>query len=152
MATSVVPAVIDALVAQATEALSDVKVYDGFGITDNPGDFLMVGVDDPDTESAANSANSQQEWPHVGHSTRDETGEITLVALSWNGKADAKVARDGAYAISAAVEDLLRTDPTLGVAGVLWTSFGTSTELTQQQGEGGASALLVFKIAFMARI
>ena len=47
---------------------------------------------------------------------RDQTGSVTCAALSWNGDADQKAARDAAYAVVAAVEDLLRTDPTLGVA------------------------------------
>jgi hypothetical protein len=158
MATSVIPALIDALLTSARAALQQpeanpaVRVYDGFGLTEEPGDFLMIGVDDPDVETAANSANSEQEWPHVGHVTRDERGEITCAAVSWNGDADPKAARDGAYAITAELEDLLRADPTVGVAGVLWTSFGTSTELTQQQDKDGASAILIFKVAFMARI
>lgn len=155
MATSVVPALIDALVAASTTALPSVRVSDGIGATDDPGDFLMIGVEDPDIEGASFSAETRQDWASVGtNAPRDEQGEITCVAVSWNGNGPegAKAARDGAYAISAAVENLLRDTPALGVAGLLWTSFGSSSQLSQAQGSTGASALLVFRINFRARI
>lgn len=152
MATSVVPALIDALVEQATAALPDVNVYDGFGVTADPGDFLMIGVEDPDAEDAAFSADARQEWANANHTTRDESGEITCCAVSWNGDADQKTARDGAYAITAAVETCLRETPALGLDNLLWTGFGSSTQLSQVQGDSGAAAMLVFRIAFRARI
>lgn len=153
MATSVIPDLIDALVAAATTALPSVNVTDGIGVTDDPGDFLMIGVEDPDIEGAAFSADTRQDWAAVGTGApRDESGEITCVALSWNGDGNAKAARDGAYAITAEVEDLLRADPDLGVSALLWTGFGSSSQLSQAQGDGGASALLVFRINFRARI
>lgn len=154
MATSVVPALIDALVSAATTALPSVRVSDGIGATDDPGDFLMIGVEDPDLEGAAFSAETKQDWAHANYTARAETGEITCVAVSWNGDGPegAKAARDGAYAISAAVETLLRANPSLGVDGLLWTGFGSSSQLSQAQGDGGASALLVFRINFRAQI
>lgn len=154
-ATSRVPAVIDALLATAKNAagLTDVLVLDGFGLTEEPGDFLMVGVDDPDRTDAAASASSEQEWAHANHTDRDERGAITCAALSWNGDANQKAARDAAYAITAALEDSLRADPTLGgVDGLLWTGFGQSSQLTQTQDDQGALALIVFTVAFRARI
>lgn len=155
MATSVVPALIDALVTAATAALPAVRVSDGVGATDDPGDFLMIGVEDPDLEGAAFSAETKQDWAAVGTGApRDEQGEVTCVAVSWNGDGPegAKAARDAAYAISAAVETLLRDTPALGIPELLWTSFGSSSQLSQAQGSGGASALLVFRINFRARI
>lgn len=155
MATSVIPALIDALVAAARTALPNTRVSDGIGATDDPGDFLMIGVEDPDIEGAAFSADAKQDWASVGTGApRDEQGEITCVAVSWNGNGPegAKAARDAAYAIAAAVEDLLRATPSLGVDGLLWTGFGSSSQLSQAQGDGGASALLVFRINFRARI
>lgn len=153
MATSVLPALIDAVVAAARTNLPNVLVFDGVGVTDDPGDFLMIGVEDPDLEGAAFSADTRQDWAAAGTGApRDEQGEITCAALSWNGDGNPKAARDGAYAIAAAVEDLLRANPSLDVAGLLWTSFGSSSQLSQAQGSGGASALLVFRINFRARI
>lgn len=152
MATSVLPDLIDALVTAARTALPATKVYDGFGVTDDPGDFLMVGVEDADLETAATSANSEQQWAHSTGTARDESGELTCVALSWNGDGDAKVARDAAFAITAAVENLLRANPSLGIPELLWTGYGSTVELSQGQGKTGAEALVVFKVAFRARI
>src|SRR5689334_3843760 len=99
MATSAVPALIDALVSAADAALSNVAVYDGVGNSDDPGDFLMVGVDDPDRTDDVASASATQQWAGVGNaSARDEEGDVTCAALSWNGNSNQKQARDGAYA------------------------------------------------------
>lgn len=157
--TSCVPAVIDALLSAAAAVTGDdqpldgVLVIDGFGVTEEPGDFLMVGVDDPDRTDAAYSASAEQQWAHANHTARDERGTVTCAALSWNGDGDQKLARDRVYAVAAALEDILRADPTLGaVDGLLWTGFGQSMQLTQNQDGQGALALLVFDIAFRARI
>ena len=152
MATSVVPALIDAVVAAARTNLPDTNVFDGFGNTSDPGDFLMIGVEDPDTDDAAFSADTKQSWANANHTTRDESGELTCAALSWNGNGDQKAARDAVYAITAAVETFLRDNPPLNVAGVLWTGFGSSSQLSQAQGDGGAVAQLIFRIDFRARI
>jgi hypothetical protein len=150
--TSAVPAVIDALLAAATTALVDVAVYDGTGISDDPGDFLMVGVEDPDSDTFATSVDAQQSWPHIGHRVRDESGDITCSALSWNGDGDQKAARDAVYAITAQLEELLRDDPTLGLGPLVRTEFGTTSQLIQRQGDSGAMAMLTFKVHFDARI
>lgn len=145
MAVSVVPALIDALVA-ATGG------YDGLAVTDEPGDFLMIGVDDPDTEGGAFSSESRQEWANANNTARKESGTITCAAYSWNGDGDQKVARDAAYALVEALASACRANPSLGVASLLWTDFGSDANLTQLQGEWGASALVVFTVAFRARI
>ena len=156
MATTVVPALIDAIVAFATEALPDLIVYDGLGASDDPGDFLMVGVSDPEIESADTGADAQQDWATVGRQgARSEQGEVTCVALSWNGgsgNAAQKQARDAAYATVAAVEDFCRDDPTLEVPTLLWNSALTSHSLLQNQDELGTLAMVTFRIAFQARI
>lgn len=152
MSTSAIPAVIDALFAASTAALTDVTVSDGFGVSGEPGDYLMVGVDDPDSRRRTPSADSAQDWAEIGHRGRSEQGEVTCSAASWNGDSDQKVARDAAFAIVAAVENLCRADPTLGVATLLWTSVGTSIELQQEQGDYGARSVVIFRVAFRARI
>lgn len=152
MSTSVVPALVDALVTQATAELPDIQVYDGFGISEDPGDFLMIGVEDPDNENAAFSADWSQSWAGLGNHARDEEGTITCAALSWNGDANQKAARDGVFATLAALETLLREDPTLGVITTGWVQMGGSLQLSQAQSEAGADALLVFQVHFKARI
>lgn len=151
MATSAIPRVIDALIAQTTAALPEVNICDGYGLGEDPGDFLMIGVDDPDSDVAANSADSQQARANVGQSgAREEEGEITCVALSWNGNADPKAARDGAFGITDALENLLRASPDLGLGPTIWTDFGTQLEVYQQQHGDGASCLLIFRVGFHA--
>lgn len=153
MATSALPAVIDALVTLSREALPALEVYDGIGVSDDPGDFLMVGVEDPDIEGAAFSADVEQERADMGGG-RLETGTVTCCALSWRGSADQKAARDAAFATVAAVENILRTEATktLGVSAVLKTEFGDRLTLSQAQDTSGASCMVIFSVAYLARI
>lgn len=153
MATSVVPALIDALVTQATAALPTATVFDGTGVTNQPGDYLMVGVEDPDSDAESTAATtSEVPGPIATTRPRDETGEVVLLAHSWNGDGNAKTARDAVYALAAAVANLCRATPGLGVTGLLWTGYGSATQLVQNQDSNGARAYLVFRISFRARI
>lgn len=153
MATTALPALIDALVAAAKTALPNVLVYDGFGVDAEPGKkYLMVGVDDVDAKGASWAATSEQEWANANNTSRDEEGVVVCAALAWNGDSDPKAARDAAFAVVAAVENLCRTNPSLGVATLLWTSAGHRLQLTQDQGEAGAVAVVVFHIRYRARI
>lgn len=152
MATSAIFDVITALVELADETLTSVRVYDGFGVSDDPGDFLMIGVEDPDLDSAATSGGSQQEWAHANFTARDETGEITCAALSWNGEGDQRAAREAVRDTLAAFAAAIRENPSLGLSSVMWTSYGTDTQLLQAQGESGAEALVIFKVMFRARL
>ena len=133
-------------------ALSTVTVYDGYGVSDDPGDFLMVGVEDPDSDAFAFSADVKQDWANANYTARSEEGDIVCAALSWNGDGNQKASRDAVYATQAAVENVLRNNPSLGVSTVLWTSFGTSAQLSQIQDQHGTAALLVFRIFFRAQI
>lgn len=152
MAVSVVPALIDALVDAAETALPDALVLDGLGVTDDPGDYLMIGVDDPDADGGAFSASGRQQWANANHTTRDESGEVTCAAYSWNGNGNQKAARDAAFTMVEALASACRTNPSLDVSTLLWTDFGSDTNLSQFQGEWGAAALVVFTVAFRARI
>ena len=157
MATSVVFNLIDTLHTLSVAALPSVLVLDGMGVTDDPGDFLMIGVEDPDVDGFSDSAESQHTWAGRGNRARDEVGSVSCCALSWNGDsgdAAQKAARDAAQAIVAAVETLVRTDPNLGaaVAGLQWVRFGERLVLRQIQTDTGAVALVYFQIAFQARL
>lgn len=153
MAVSVIPALIDAIVAGASAALAGtVVVSDGFYVGSDPGNFLMIGVDDPDSDGPTSSGSSQQDWANANYTARDESGDITCAALSWNGDGSQKAARDSAFATAETVATLVRANPSLGIANLLWTSYGTSTQLTQDQDDDGAKALIVFTVHFRARI
>jgi hypothetical protein len=151
VATSAVPALIDAMVATFDAALS-ANVYDGYGNSDDPGDFLMVGIDDPDSDDWADAATTKQDWANANYTARSEEGDIICAALSWNGDGNQKAARDAVYATQAAVETALRANPSLGVSSVLWTSFGTDASYRQIQGQHGAASLLIFRIFFRAQL
>jgi hypothetical protein len=153
VATTVLPALIDAIITTARTALPNVDVYDGFGVTSDPAeDVLLVGVDDPDAATDSFAGYARQEWAHANYTARDEEGHVVCAASSWRGSGDAKAARDGAFATVAAVENALRTNSSLGLANVLWTSVGGRIALSQNQHDNGATAVVIFTIQFRSRI
>lgn len=119
MTTTAVPGLVDALVAAFTAAMPPgTAVLDGPWVArsadrvlEPPRSALYVAT--PYREDAAVSA-VQSRMPGIG-SARTETFELWCVAVCWlDGFAAMKAARDGAAAIVAAVEDVLRADPHLG--------------------------------------
>ena len=155
MGTSATPLVIDALFNNASAALTDRLVLDGYGVTNaSSPNILMIGVDDPDSQVAANSTDAAQEPGPMGTSRpRQQTGSVTCAALSWDGGTDQKVVRDAAYATLAAVENMLRTDPTQGLGQPGYTILQvTEDRLSQNQYEDGCDALVIFTVTFTARI
>lgn len=153
MATSALPTLINALVTNATATLADVDVYDGLGVTSDPAqNTLHIGVDDVNTPAEAFSGHAQQQWANANHTSRDEEGHVVCAAASWNGDGDAKAARDGAFATVAAIENMLRDDPSQGIAALLWTSLGGRIALSQWQDDGGATAVVIFTVLYRARI
>jgi hypothetical protein len=158
MAVSVVPALTDALFTQLTAALPNVRVYDGFGVSDDPADFLLIGVDDPNETGMATSATTDQHAAVAGTPrSRDESGDLWCSALSWKGEAGnaaQKSARDACAAVVAAVENLLRTTPNLGLTSVsyLVAEIGSGWRWQQDQGHDGAVCIISFPIHFRARI
>lgn len=153
MPTSVVPALIDAIVTTARASLPNLRVTDGWGVSSDPGDYLMIGVEDPDVDGYAETASSKQEWANANYTSRDEEGDINCVALSWNGNSDMKAARDAVYANVAALETALRQNPPQDLDDVLWTSImAGGGRLNQIEDGSGAVALLLFSIHFNARI
>lgn len=153
MAGSAVFDLINALVDRLTLAMPSVVVYDGYPDSEDlPQQFVVVGVPNPYDETAATSATTQQSWAHANNTARNEQGDVFCVASVTDGSNNARAARTGLQAIVGAVENLLRTDYSLGVPTLLWTSYGVSTDLIQDQTKQGASAQLTFSIFFRARI
>jgi hypothetical protein len=152
---SALPDVVDALIDLASTALPSLRVFDGIGASNDPGDFLMVGVEDPDIDRAAFSAEVSQTRATMS-GARDEQGTINCCALSWNGDssdAGQKAARDAAFETVAAVETILRTTaPTLDLDEVLKTEFGDRLTVSQAQGDTGASCMVIFSVAYLARV
>ena len=154
MGTTVVFDLVDRLVEIFREQLSEVNVYDGTGNSDDPGDYLMVGVSDPDNDRPQ-IVESRQSWAGLGARARDEEGAVACVALSWNGKPEgAAEARAKVKAITEKVEQVLRSDPSLGgtVPGLQWTGYGSNASADLVEADDGTALLWRFEIAFKARI
>lgn len=150
--SSVVPDLLDALVSAFQELAPDFTVSDGFPLEWNTGDFLAVGVDDPQASSPAPSARSDAEWAGAHRSMGlNESGEVTCAAWSWRGDADTREAREAVYGALSAVQDYLRDPVGMGVDG-LWSTWLAGTQLSQDQTPDGALVLLVFRVGFKARL
>jgi hypothetical protein len=148
---SALPAVMDALIAGAGGALPNIQVEDGFGISGEPGDFLMLGADDPDNEDAAAAFEVQQSRLAMG-GARLEEGTIFCVALSWNGDGNQKAARDACFDTVAGVEDYLRANNTLGGLVLKVEFVDLAAQGKQAQGDTGAACWLPFAIAYQAQV
>jgi hypothetical protein len=153
--TSAIPALRAALVANGRIALPDIEVRYGYGVTDDPShDVLMIGAIDPFSSQLDQTASSQQDWITTGvERARTEQGFISCIAMSWNGnggEAGLQEATEGAFAISVAVESMLRANPAQGIATLEWTSYGTSQELREIQDEDGSLAYVLFQVLFKA--
>jgi hypothetical protein len=157
--TSRVPAVVDYLVAAFTAATTlggaspPVAVYDGPVATRAPEQLLLwVGLGDPDSGGMEVGAESTQEWVGAGSVHRNEHITVHCAAESWSGGTDVRTERLAAFAIVAAVEDILRRDASLGGL-VLFVNPGvTDLELSQNNTNTGAIARVAFTITAKARI
>ena len=155
MATSVIPALLDALVAQAPAYMpAGVLVLDGAGLTEDPSNFLIVGISDLDVgDDLGEAAEAAHEWVGLGNKARDQKGNVWCVAQAVSGDGVLKTARDAAYAIVAGVENLLRANPTLGVITGGWVRHGTAERFQQDYTtDQGAVARVTFQIYFIARL
>jgi hypothetical protein len=157
--TSKIPALIDYLVATFTAAPAlgaaspPVTVFDGPQTTEAPYPLVLwVGLDDPDADQVAPSAAaSEQEWAGLGKQARNEISTIHCVAEAWTGADDIRGMRVAAFAIAAAVEDIVRTDPFSGLA--LFPDPGvTGLELRQNNPQSGSQARVSFQIVFKSRL
>lgn len=144
--------VIDALFAVAPGVVpAGVTVYDGFELGSEVSNFLMIGVDDPDSDASAASASSSNDYASTGPSAAyNEAGKVTCAAMAVDPDGNPKTARDTAFAICGALSAAIRANPTLGVACLLWMKYGADTSLTQDQTDDGATALVVFSVYFRA--
>lgn len=161
--TSQVPAVTDWLVnaCQGSAALSAVTVADGPqppAATQDMQQVLWIGADPASLGDVA--AEADQDWPVLDHArTRDENGTITCAAQHWSGDTTIKTHRDGAAAIVAAVELLLRGDTLTGGPGdasmgglVMWSGVSGPYQWYPRQVASGALVLVVFRITYRARL
>jgi hypothetical protein len=158
MTASLYPAVKDALITVLTP-LESIVVWDGYAVTADYNNNLMIGVSDPDSYEPTGSA--QQSWHGTGGvsgQTRDDNGDVWCTALAWNGgqgNVGVKAARDAVKSILTIVENQLRSDPvfsTVVVPGLLWTEFGTQSVWREAPGKNGVRCSCSFTVHFRGLI
>ncbi|MDX3064035.1 hypothetical protein PV518_17900 [Streptomyces sp. ND04-05B] len=154
MATSAVPAAIDAFLAlvQGADGMDGVRVIDGPpGVNFTEKDRVYVGF----SPSGDQAAEMQQQFASAGARLRDEDGAISGYIESRRGDTSIRDRRLRVFEILAVIENGLRatngnpTAPTLSGT-VLWSGL-TAGALAQSQ-ESGALAGLSFTVHFRARI
>jgi hypothetical protein len=155
MATSAIPAAIDALleIVGAAPDLAGVQVIDGPPVGDmSEQDYLSIGWQ-PDSEEAVQMV---QDFNAAGARTRDEDFTILCWLDTWTGDSDVKARRDRAFALLAVIEDAIRasgaspTAPTLNGT-VLWAHL-TGALLKQANTDQGTRAGIAFTVTCRARI
>ncbi|QIJ62550.1 hypothetical protein [Streptomyces sp. JB150] len=156
MATSRIPAAIEALVTRWTAALPGVLVLDGptTGDLTKVQDLVFVGWQ-PNTENGL-AVEMQQDFAHIGGHTRDERFDVLCYLEAWTGDFDINARRARAFELFAACENDLRASggnpsaPNLGGA-VLFSGI-TQGSLLQQQTDRGATVGIAFRVTCQARI
>lgn len=157
-ATSRVPALIDYLVTAFTaapalgQATPAVSVFDGPPVTADPAPLaLYVGVDDVFSDSAPTSATSEQSRMGAGRG-KQETTTINCAAVAWDGTSDLRGRRVAAYAIVAAIEDMVRTNGDQFGGYAQQGSPGVSGGTLRQSSAGGSTVQVAFSITFISFI
>lgn len=165
MTTTRWAAVVDGLVAamrarsgfQAPSSIgSDVIVFDGPEVDNRPEDvdaYLVIGVPGDGPQSGDRSGQVDHAFgPMASTRPRDETGLVECRAVAQLGDVDTSGARTAALALVAAVEDQLRTTPTLGLdpAWMRWAAV-TRHELRQYL-SGGSVCEIDFTVSFLTRL
>lgn len=155
MATSAVPAAIDALltILRAAPDLADVDVIDGPPLDDgSEQDWVAVGWQ----PSGDEGAQLGQSFAYAGGRRRDEQSVINGFVESWTGDGDIRVPRLRAFELLGVIESAIRNSdaqPTAANLGgvVLWSEFSAGV-LRQVSDDMGMKAGIAFTIACRARI
>lgn len=158
MTTTIVFDLITQLVSVcAANVPPGVQVYDGPGASNDPGNFLMVGVGNPDSDDLAESATGTQVWNGLGAKSALEDGSVVCCALAWTGgagNAAQQSARETCRDIVKSVDAALKSDPNLGgaVPGLNWVRYGGNFALSQRSTADGVTAIFYFEIGYKARL
>ncbi|MFF5445491.1 hypothetical protein [Streptomyces sp. NPDC012888] len=153
MATSAVPAAVDALlgILRSAVGLTGVRITDGPPTNNLAGDSLFIGYQ----PGGDNAVSMTQAFASAGARTRDEDFDIGCYLESRAGGIDMGARRRRAYELLAEVENALRaTDaepeaPTLRNT-VLWAHL-TAGDLMQAQSDGSVAGI-AFTVRCRARI
>ena len=161
--TSQIPAVTDYLVAAAQASLSPgVTVFDGpqpVYAWQAIEQVLFIGADPMSLTEATAEAEQRFATALDSGRLRDEDGSIVCAAQHWSGDPAVKTHRDGAAAIVAGVELLLRGTPRTGAPGdasmgglCLWSGVDGPYQWYPRQVTNGAAVMVVFRVTYRARL
>lgn len=153
MATSRVPALINAVLAALRSApgLSGVQVVDGPLVTASAAqEWVFVGYDG-DPEGDFTTAETEQTWAGLGARAKSESISLTCCVLVQRGSAEVSTCRDRTYAIFGSVEDVLRSDPSLGLPSPTTTQVASDSFHTEQT-SNGVQGRLTFAVTCTTRI
>ena len=147
MSTSLIPTVLTQLVTLFDAALS-IDVHDGPPGKNSPPDGLYIGATDDDT-----SIPFEQRWAGQGHIAKDETFEVPNLLYASSGDGGFAAQRTDAFANLALIENVLRSNPTLGIStNAVRAQFGTSGEVVQIHSSKGPVCRVRFTINIEGRI
>jgi hypothetical protein len=161
MATTRWATVIDALLAavrakpgyRSPNDIAGIPVYDSVELLaseDRPTRYLVIGVSDPDGSDESGTAT--QSPATAGKVARDEVGVLRCWAVCQIGDVLPASARLSAIADMATVEDVLRTDPTLGlVTPRMFAQIGDRIQVRQYLA-GGSVCQIEFTVEYATRI
>lgn len=163
--TTQLPAVTDWLVNAAQNSALLGKASPAVSVFDGPQPpeatqalprVLWVGANPAEPDGM--TADTAQSWPVMDRArTKDEDGTVTCAAQHWSGDPAAKVHRDGAAAIVAGVELLLRGDGRTGpgdatMGGLVFWSGVDTGQWYPRQIAGGVAVLVTFTVLYRARL
>lgn len=149
MASSRIPAAIDALHALAAAALTEVDVNNGPALTSDYADKLSVGY--AGIENSEVVSFDQEQAGHArGAHPRKEVFFISNVINAGSGDDDMSARRNRAFEILAELEAALRLNPSMGIPGL--TAQIADGSLLQDRGEKGMFAALLFRVRCKSHI
>ena len=147
---TVLPDLIDALVALGIARFAEATVTDGPVDMGNLGAYLCIGCDDPFSESARPAATSTIEW--VTNNGREESGYVACAIYAWDGSGVMKTARDECLSMASVIQADLKAR-TVTLDGAHWRDLNfADAQYGQDRLNGAALAVLSFHINYRARI
>lgn len=150
MSASKVPTILDTIVS-GLDAVISVPVWDGGVVTgDYSQSFVTIGYNG-DIEGTFVAATVSQPWAGLGAKAKKEVVSIPCAAVFIDGSGSVKVARDGAYALFAVIENYFRGNISLGISSPAITTISEYTYY-QEPVETGLQARIAFTIEVSVRI
>lgn len=147
------PVVYAALLSTAGTAFgATLRVVDGFDISDDPGDVMLLGVPSITDVNAITAGSFTQDPATLGTTRpRDETGTINGVVFAWNGDGNAATARSTAFGYLATLNAALRATPKLGTSLAYLVAQLSAGDVLEDK-QDGANCAVSFTVAYKARI